>query len=293
MKKLLFFTVCLLALIGCKEEEKKQEVQTPVVVEGNDSLQAIIDQREKEINDLMSVFNEIQEGFRQINEAEKRITLAKSGEGVDKVARIKQDMQFIQKQMKDNKLMIEKLRAQLSESSLNNQRGEEIRKTLENTIAALQNQMEDKNQQLAELRAQLNAKDVRISELDNTVTTLNKDVEDLKTEAAQKQQTINEQDKQMHIAYYVYGTKSELKEQGIITKKGEVLEKTYNKNYFTKIDYRYQKEIKLFSKSAKFLTSHPQASYQLERDAKNEYVIRITNPDLFWSTSKYLVVLVK
>lgn len=292
MKKVLVFAVCLLALIGCKEEPKAPVVQT-VVMAGNDSLQDIIDQREKEINDMMSVFNEIQEGFRQINEAEKRITLAKDGEGVDKIARIRSDMQFIQKQMKDNKLLIEKLRGQLNESSQSNQRGEEIRKTLETTLAALNSQMDAKNLQIEELRAQLNAKDVKISEMDNTITTLNKDVEDLKTESAQKQQTINEQDKQMHIAYYVYGTKSELREQGIITKKGEVLEKTYNKNYFTKIDYRYQKEIKLFSKSAKFLTSHPQASYQLEKDAKKEYVLRITNPDLFWSTSKYLVVLVK
>ncbi|MBO4822461.1 MAG: hypothetical protein J5548_13480 [Prevotella sp.] len=289
MKKVLFFAVCLLAIIGCKEEPKAPVVQT-VVVDGNDSLQAIIDQREKEMNDLMSVFNEIQEGFRQINEKEKRVTLAKAGEGVDKVARIKSDMQFIKDKMNENRLLIEKLRGQLSESSL---RGEEIKKTLENTIAALTSQLEAKNQQYEELVAQLNAKDVKISEMDNTITTLNKDVEDLKTETAQKQQTINEQDKQMHIAYYVYGTKSELKEQGILTKKGEVLEKTFNKNYFTKIDYRYQKEIKLFSKSAKFLTSHPQASYQLERDAKKEYVLRITNPDLFWSTSKYLVVLVK
>lgn len=289
MKKVLFFAVCLLAIIGCKEEPKAPVVQT-VVVDGNDSLQAIIDQREKEMNDLMSVINEIQEGFRQINEKEKRVTLAKAGEGVDKVARIKSDMQFIKDKMNENRLLIEKLRGQLSESSL---RGEEIKKTFENTIAALNSQLEAKNQQYEELVAQLNAKDVKISEMDNTITTLNKDVEDLKTETAQKQQTINEQDKQMHIAYYVYGTKSELKEQGILTKKGEVLEKTFNKNYFTKIDYRYQKEIKLFSKSAKFLTSHPQASYQLERDAKKEYVLRITNPDLFWSTSKYLVVLVK
>lgn len=289
MKKVLFFAVCLLAIIGCKEEPKAPVVQT-VVVDGNDSLQAIIDQREKEMNDLMSVFNEIQEGFRQINEKEKRVTLAKAGEGVDKVARIKSDMQFIKDKMNENRLLIEKLRGQLSESSL---RGEEIKKTLENTIAALNSQLEAKSQQYEELVSQLNAKDVKISEMDNTITTLNKDVEDLKTETAQKQQTINEQDKQMHIAYYVYGTKSELKEQGILTKKGEVLEKTFNKNYFTKIDYRYQKEIKLFSKSAKFLTSHPQASYQLERDAKKEYVLRITNPDLFWSTSKYLVVLVK
>lgn len=288
MKKVLFYAVCLLALVGCKEEPKAPVVQT-VVVEGNDSLQAIIDQREKEMNDLMSVFNEIQEGFREINEAEKRVTLARDGEGVDKTARIKSDMQFIKNKMKENKDLIEKLRGQLNESSL---RGEEIKRTMQNTIDALVSQMEAKNQQLEELRAELNAKEVRINEMDDAITTLNNDVVELKTETAQKQKTISEQDKQLHVAYYVYGTKSELKEQGILSK-GEVLQSNFNKNYFTKIDYRYQKSIPLYSKNVKVLSHHPQAAYQLERNADKEYTLNITNPDLFWSTSKYLVVQVK
>lgn len=289
MKKVLFYAVCLLALVGCKEEPKAPVVQT-VVVEGNDSLQAIIDQREKEINDMMTVFNDIQEGFRVINEAEKRVTLAKDGEGADKAARIKQDMIFIQNKMKENKALIEKLRSQLNEST---ERGEEIKKTMQVTVDALLAQMEEKNMQLDALRAEINAKDVKITEMDEAITTLNNDVADLKTEAVQKQQTINEQDKQLHMAYYVYGTKSELKEQGILSKGSEVLQKSFNKNYFTKIDYRHQKDIPLFSKNVKLLTAHPQASYRLDRDVEKNYTLHITNPDLFWSTSKYLVVLVK
>jgi hypothetical protein len=38
------------------------------------------------------------------------------------------------------------------------------------------------------------------------------------------------------------------------------------------------------------LTNHPASSYVLERDANKQYVLRITNPQLFWSTSKYLVI---
>ena len=41
------------------------------------------------------------------------------------------------------------------------------------------------------------------------------------------------------------------------------------------------------------LTSHPASSYTLQRDANKQYVLRITDPQQFWSTSKYLVVLVK
>ena len=41
------------------------------------------------------------------------------------------------------------------------------------------------------------------------------------------------------------------------------------------------------------MTPHPSSSYTLDRDANKQYVLRITNPELFWSTSKYLVVVVK
>ena len=67
----------------------------------------------------------------------------------------------------------------------------------------------------------------------------------------------------------------------------------FDKEYFTKIDIRIDKEIKLYSKSAKMLTSHPSSAYTLERDVNKQYVLRITDPQLFWSTSKYLVILVK
>ena len=71
------------------------------------------------------------------------------------------------------------------------------------------------------------------------------------------------------------------------------MKSNFNRNYFTKIDIRVDKEIKLYSKSAKILTSHPSSSYTLQRDASKQYILRITNPEVFWSTSKYLVVQVK
>lgn len=83
-----------------------------------------------------------------------------------------------------------------------------------------------------------------------------------------------------------------MKEQKIYVD-GQVLRSNFNRDYFTKIDIRVDKEIKLYSRSAKMLTSHPAGSYTLERNANKQYVLRITNPQQFWSTSKYLVVLVK
>ena len=72
-----------------------------------------------------------------------------------------------------------------------------------------------------------------------------------------------------------------------------MLQSNFNRDYFTKIDIRVDKEIKLYARSARLLTAHPSGTYTLQRDANKQYVLRVTNPQGFWSTSKYLVILVK
>ena len=187
--------------------------------------------------------------------------------------------------MQHNRELINKMRNQLRQSSV---ASDELRRTLDN----LTRQMEEKDAQMRQLRAELEAKDVRIGELDKEVTNLNTNVSSLKEESSQKSQTISVQDKQLNTAWFVYGTKKELKEQRIIVD-GKVLQSNFNRDYFTKIDIRVDKEIRLYSRSAQLLTSHPQASYTLDSAANKQYVIRITNPHLFWYTSKNLVVLVQ
>lgn len=163
---------------------------------------------------------------------------------------------------------------------------------LEKTIENMTKQLEAKEAELNRLRQELDAKDIHIAELDETVNNLNTNVTNLTAESEQKSQVISHQDKQLNTAWYVFGTRKELKEQNIIDG-GKVLSSNFNKNYFTKIDIRKDKEIKLYSKSAKLLTAHPASSYTLTRDANKQYVLRITNPQIFWSTSKYLVIQVR
>lgn len=282
MKKVLIIAACLVALAACKDSKTEQAL--PEISQA-DSLQKIINQKDNEINDMMGLFNDIEDGFRQINEAENRVNLVKDGEGADQGQRIREDVQFIQQRLAQNKALIDKLRQQLRESSV---KGDQLKRSLENLVK----QLETKDNELKDLRAQLEAKDIHIAELDQTINTLNTDVATLKDESEQKAQTIDTQDKQLNTAWFVFGTKKELKEQNILVK-GKVLQGNFNKSYFTKIDIRVEKEIKLYSKSAKLLTMHPSSSYTLTRDAKDQYVLRITNPQIFWSTSKYLVIQVK
>ena len=284
MKNLSFllFALAFTLFVSCGNNDKKPQTEK---FEQNDSLQKIISQKDNEINDMMETFNQIQEGLREINEAENRVNIVKDGEGANKRRQIVENNQFIQNTMKQNRALIEKLRQQMRESSI---KGDNMRKSIDDLVK----QLEEKDQQLRQLRAELDAKDIHIAELDKTVSTLNDNVSSLTSESSQKTETINAQDKQLNTAWFVFGTKKELKAQHIIDG-SRVLESNFNKNYFTKIDIRVEKEIKLYSKSAKILTMHPSSSYTLQQDANKMYVLRINNPQIFWSTSKYLVIQVK
>lgn len=283
MKKLLLVAcVAAFCLTGCNNGKNDSAAQNTAQA---DSLNGIIAQKDSEINDLMGTLNEIEEGFQQISEAEHRVSLAKDGEGVNKKQKLKEDIQFIADRMKQNRELIAKLQKQLANGTL---KGAQLQKTIE----GLQKQLEEKDAQLQTLREELDKKDIHIAALDETVNNLNTKTNRLTAESNQKTETINAQDKQIHTAWYVFGTKKELKEQSII-QDGKVMTGNFNKNYFTKVDIRNLSEIKLYSKSAKLLTTHPSSSYSLVRDANKQYTLRITSSQLFWSTSKYLVVLVK
>ena len=282
MKKLLMMA-CLAALVltGCKDGKTTAGIGAAQ----SDSLNSIIAQKDSELIDLMGTINEIEDGLNQINEAENRVTLLKNGEGASKKQKLKEDVQFIATRMKQNKDLIAKLQKQMANSSIKSEQ-------LQKTVDLLNKKLEAKEKEMQALREELDKQDIHIMELDETINNLNTKSNRLASESSKKSEVINAQDKQINTAWYVFGTKKELKNQHIL-EDNKVMTGNFNKNYFTKIDIRDLSEIKLYSKNVKVLTTHPSSTYTLVRDANKQYTLRITNPQIFWSTSKYLVVLVK
>lgn len=283
MKKLFFLSLCLLTLTACNEGKKVEERAQ----RERDSLMQVIDEKENELNDIMGSINEIQEGFRQINEAEGRITVANGNpESASSKELIRENMQFIQQTLQQNRDMIAQLKQRLKTTTINVER---LTKTIEN----LQKQLDEQNLRVQELEAQLAERDVQIAQQGEQISQLTEDVSDLTADNQQKQETIQAQDKDLNSAWFAFGTKRDLKAQNIL-KKGDVLQSgDFNKGYFKQIDIRIDKEIKLYSKHAEILTNHPAGSYQLVRDAKKQYTLKITDPQTFWSVSRFLVIQVK
>ena len=68
MRKLLFLCLSVALLTACGNKAQNEALKAQ-----NDSLTYVLAERDAELDDIMSAFNEVQEGFRQINEAENRV----------------------------------------------------------------------------------------------------------------------------------------------------------------------------------------------------------------------------
>ena len=281
MKKILFLSLVLVAsLSSCMNGTKQKELQAL-----NDSLMIQLSNRDAELDNIMGAFNQVQEGFREINEAETRVDLS-SGVQENNADLIKENIRFITEKLQANREQIADLEKKLKNSSY---QSSQLKKAIEN----LNSELLRREKEIEELRTELAEKYIRIAELDEAVNNLSQDVNDLMAENEAKAATVASQDQALNAAWFVFGTKSELKEQKIVVD-GDVLKnKDFNKDYFTQIDIRTYKSIKLYSKNATLLTTHPEGSYKLEKDEKGQLTLNITRPDEFWSVSRYLVIRVR
>lgn len=113
---------------------------------------------------------------------------------------------------------------------------------------------------------------------------------------------INELNTALNMVAYAIGSKGELLDNGVLTKQGGVigigktkkLSNDLNTDYFTYASKNDLKALQLGVKNIKIITSHSLSSYEIHQSEKG-FVdsLVITNPDLFWRNSKFLVVEVK
>ena len=257
--------------------------------EQNDSLMRAKQIMQDEIDEYFSAMNQIEQNIEKIKETQGILqTRPETGELTDDDrTKINDDLLYLNEMLQTNKDELSRLKSNLKKSTIKSAE-------LERSITRLTKALEQQTLQVATLQAELVAKDSLIADLGNTVSTLGKDVETLKTDNETKQNKLNEQEETIHTAWYVFGTRKELKEQKIITSEGifspkQILQSDFNKNYFVRIDARKTKSIPLYSTRAKILTSHPKSSYTLEKENDN-FVLLITDTKIFWSVSKYLVI---
>lgn len=288
MKKVLMISLSATVLLASCVQNSKEYKQ---IKAENDSLKIESARNTSELNEMLNILNEVEDDIKSIREAENYLNYQQNSSGElnpSKREQIKQNMQLITETLKKNKQQISELEEKLKKSNINSD-------ALRRSIARLNSEMDQKAMMIASLQEELANKNIRIQELDEMIASLNEDVEVLATTTALQTQSLQAQDKELHTAYYCFGTSKELKDQNIVTggglfSKSKALESDFNKDYFISIDIREVKEIPLFAGKAKLRSNHPDGTYEFIKDSDGNLTLKITNEDLFWSLGRYLVI---
>lgn len=283
MKKV-FLLACAAAVCmsSCMMKSEHEELMKQKEQEKIDEVERV----QKQANEYLSVINEVTENFRQIKNVEMGIidqSNSQEGFSSDAKGQIAEDFRLISERLQQNNAKLDSLEAALSKSK--GQVG-----GLRGTIASLRKQLKESKEEMESLRQQLAAKDIQIAQLDslnkaqlNSINSANDSIKGFRI----AQEAL---DKQLNAVWYIKGTKKELKAKGL----KEKLLKTanINKSIFTEVDRRDFTELDLGSKKAELTTSHPAASYSLERKSATDknLVLKIKDYDAFWSNSKILVI---
>lgn len=281
--KILIGFLSLFILAACGNDELENKLAQ--LNEENNELKQQLNSQEGEadeaIGSFVEAFNEIQDNLNAIKEKEKLLTVQAGNPEfeMNEKERILNDIQSINELIQKNKKTISALRGKLRNSDA---KVEELEEFVRNLSA----QIQEKEMQIADL-------EIELSNMNDQMKVLFKEYNDRVAELDDATDALN-------TAYYCFGTSKELRDNGVVTKEGgfigigkiEKLKDDFNQKYFTQINIKETDEISLNVKEAEIITSHPSGSYKILGDDMVDKIV-ITNPEEFWKSSKYLVIIVE
>ncbi|MBN1988791.1 MAG: hypothetical protein JW783_05335 [Bacteroidales bacterium] len=290
MRRIVILLIALLPLVlfSCKEKEKKMIED---LTRENEMLKAESLVKDSSINEYFKIINEIEHNLSLVKTTETMISkdaLADNELKDDTRERINQDIKMINDLMAKNKRAINLLNKKLKSSNL---QITELNETIERTMRSI----EERDAEISILKDHL-------TNLNFSVEILNATVDTLRAEKAALEETISSQTSTINTAWFAFGTKKELVENGVIEKAGGFLgfgksyrlKSDFDKSYFTTVNITKTFEVPLFAKKAALITSHPSSSYKLVQNAEGVFEkLEILDVTEFWHTSKYLVITVE
>lgn len=290
MKKTLYLGIVasLFVLGGCVESSQKYKD----LLARTDSLNTVAANQTQEMERMFADINELTEGMQSLRDAEHLLTLEAEKEKKEgnkskqQLAQLKNDVQALTEAIAGYKEQIAKL------ESRNKAQSEEFKRMIDNLNAELElrsEKIKELTDQLAATHKELNEKVQLVEHLTGNVDSLNKETQGQKVVLA-------EQDKAIHSANYLIGSRKELKQNDVIYRRGmfcpPIVSSQAQKAGFVNIDIRETKTIPLNNKRAKILSVHPDDSYTLEAGEDGNLVLKINDENSFWKQTRYLVIMV-
>ena len=281
----IFSGLLFLNLFSCKTNlEEIESLQ--------EENQILKDQLETNLEDVEAYFadlNQIEDNLRIIKEREEIISRETSDGfelGISQQDRINQDIILIGELMEKNRELI---------ANLNNR----IR-SADQRIAGFEQMVNRLNQTIEEKEIEIQMLREQLAQMNLQVDLLMARVDTLEQETERKSQLLLEQTLEMNAAWFAMGSRRELIDNNIISREGGFLgigrtnrlKSDFNKDFFTRIDVTRDFDITIAGENPELITSHNAESYQILTE-EGETLLRINDPDRFWSASRYLVIQIR
>lgn len=281
----LLFTAC--------NKEKLEQLQSQ-----NQSLTTEKAYQDSVLNDLLGTLNQFEDNISEIKHRENLVsasTMGSSELGEGGKEQILQDIQLINQLMADNRQIIADLTSQLESAE-----GQSTQ--LRRAVNRLKRQLEEQDAEVSTLKDELATLNMTVEDLNgqiDTLTQINSSLASLRAVqtsriASQEERlesqtaTIAAQTEELHTVYYVSAPLRDLKRRGVMD--GRKLASDLDASQLTKIDMLEITSIPLGAKKAKLRTPHPSDSYIFTEGDGDISSIDITDPQRFWSASRYLVI---
>lgn len=274
-------------LMACNEEIKEENQR---LTTENEELMRENEQKDSLINDFVTSFTRVQENLLAIREKEERIQDVRDGNletSLNAREEIIRDIEAINELLSENRQALANLQDKLKRYQYENSKFKRM-------VSDLQNQANAKDSQVVVLKENLASLNFEMEALNNKY---------VESEEARKEQQerLRAQQEALNTAYYAIGTYKELNENEVLTKTGGIiglgrtktLPDDFNRDYFTRIDIRETQQIPLdVEDDVELISKHKKESYKLHREEKKVKSLEITDPQVFWESTKYLVILI-
>ncbi len=281
----LLFALSALFIAGCGNKEAEALKQQLSQSESDKAaLQQNINERDKYFEDVMRAVNDVNAINERARTSQSQITEKQGSEGTAQFASVEsrqkllQNLEDISNSIKANRKRIGFLQA--GAAKYRNQIA-----GLDSLIRSLNSTLEQREQAIAQLTGQVQGLQTTVAEKTRAI--------------AEKDSTIDVQQKNINTAFYVVGTRDELRKKGIIRDEGgflwgllgstTVMAPTADRADFTPIDKTRDQTIHVDGKVEEILPHRMDDSYAMAQQTENGADLTITTPDKFWR-DRYLII---
>lgn len=251
-----------------------------------DSLELVNSNQQSEIDYYLADFIEIQNVMDSVKSRQAIISAAGGSPELSSNTRanLTNDLLELETLLNEGKAKIELLKKEVSQSK-------KSMKSLQALIDNMQKSLEEKDGQIVLLKKELEKVNVRVQ-------TVERSFDSLAISHARRGARIEQQTEVINTVFWATGNYNTLKDKKVISsggflnaRSGARISSDLNQDFFKSADRRKLLEIPLGTRNIHFATNHPSSAYEL---VKTDFMIEklvITDPEAFWSSSRYLVVI--